>query len=47
MAKFLEVARMAVYRVFECSNCGHRFESKLDVLWLQCPKCRGRSYPLD
>ena len=33
------------YREFTCSNCGHQFESKLDVLWTVCPKCGGRAYP--
>lgn len=33
------------YQMFVCSNCGHRFETKLDVMWTTCPECGGRSYP--
>lgn len=33
------------YKYFVCSNCGHKFETKLDVLWTVCPKCGGRAYP--
>lgn len=35
----------AIYRKFTCSNCGHVFETDLDVMWTVCPKCGGRSYP--
>jgi predicted nucleic acid-binding Zn ribbon protein len=45
MTRRVYFVRSYRYQMFECSNCGHKFECKLDVMWTTCPECGGRSYP--